>query len=41
MLRQLHALPGLIAALLVMVLAISGAILSVNPALEQIGRAHV
>lgn len=36
MLRQLHALPGLIAALLVMVLAISGAILSVNPALERL-----
>ncbi|WP_348748011.1 PepSY domain-containing protein [Pseudomonas rhodesiae] len=36
MLRQLHSLPGLIVALLVMVLAISGAILSVNPALERL-----
>ncbi|RON24596.1 nitric oxide synthase [Pseudomonas brassicacearum] len=36
MLRQSHSLPGLIAALLVMLLAISGAILSVNPALERL-----
>ncbi|MBF6039744.1 PepSY domain-containing protein [Pseudomonas sp. P154a] len=36
MLRQFHSLPGLIAALLVMVLAISGAILSVDPALERL-----
>ncbi|MDO8696339.1 MAG: PepSY domain-containing protein [Pseudomonas sp.] len=36
MLRQLHSLPGLIAALLVMLLAISGAILSINPALERL-----
>lgn len=36
MLRQLHALPGLIAALLVMLLAVSGAILSVDPALERL-----
>ena len=36
MLRQLHSLPGLIAALLVMILAISGAILSVDPALERL-----
>ncbi|CAI8988006.1 PepSY domain-containing protein [Pseudomonas serboccidentalis] len=36
MLRQFHSLPGLIAALLVMLLAISGAILSVNPALERL-----
>lgn len=36
MLRQFHSLPGLIAALLVMVLAISGAILSVEPALERL-----
>lgn len=35
MLRQLHAWPGLIAALLVMFLAISGGILSINPALER------
>lgn len=36
MLRQLHSLSGLIAALLVMVLAISGGILSVDPALERL-----
>ncbi|EZI28080.1 PepSY domain-containing protein [Pseudomonas extremaustralis] len=36
MLRQFHSLPGLIAALLVMLLAISGAVLSVNPALERL-----
>ncbi|MEN5301078.1 PepSY domain-containing protein [Pseudomonas sp. TWI628] len=36
MLRRFHSLPGLIAALLVMVLAISGAILSVQPALERL-----
>ena len=36
MLRQSHSLPGLIAALLVMLLAISGAILSINPALERL-----
>ncbi|BBP53123.1 NADPH flavoprotein [Pseudomonas sp. St386] len=36
MLRQLHSLPGLIAALLVMLLAISGATLSVDPALERL-----
>lgn len=36
MLRQSHSLPGLIAALLVMLLAISGAILSVDPALERL-----
>ncbi len=36
MLRKLHSLPGLIAALLVMVLAVSGAVLSVNPALERL-----
>jgi len=36
MLRQFHSLPGLIAALLVMVLAISGAVLSVEPALERL-----
>ncbi|MHC8376710.1 PepSY domain-containing protein [Pseudomonas sp. MDT1-16] len=36
MLRQFHSLPGLIAALLVMLLAISGAILSVDPALERL-----
>jgi len=36
MLRRLHSLPGLFAALLVMLLAISGAVLSVNPALERL-----
>lgn len=36
MLRQLHSLPGLIAALFLLVLAISGAILSANPALERL-----
>jgi sulfite reductase (NADPH) flavoprotein alpha-component len=37
MLRRLHSLPGLIAALLLAVLAFSGAILSINPALERGG----
>ncbi|MDA7088292.1 PepSY domain-containing protein [Pseudomonas sp. SA3-5] len=36
MLRQLHSLPGLLAALLVMLLALSGGVLSVNPALERL-----
>jgi sulfite reductase (NADPH) flavoprotein alpha-component len=36
MLRRFHSLPGLIAALLVMLLAISGAILSVDPVLERL-----
>jgi sulfite reductase (NADPH) flavoprotein alpha-component len=36
MLRQLHSLPGLFAALLVMLLALSGAVLSINPALERL-----
>lgn len=35
MLRQIHSLPGLILALVVMVLAMSGAILSLEPALER------
>ncbi|HSH49009.1 MAG TPA: PepSY-associated TM helix domain-containing protein, partial [Halomonas sp.] len=35
MLRQLHSLPGLIAALLAIVLTVSGAILSLDPALER------
>lgn len=35
MLRQLHSLPGLVAAVLVAVLAVSGAVLSVSPALER------
>ncbi|NBF06307.1 nitric oxide synthase [Pseudomonas sp. Fl5BN2] len=36
MLRSLHAIPGLIAAVLVMLLAISGATLALNPALEHL-----
>jgi sulfite reductase (NADPH) flavoprotein alpha-component len=36
MLRQFHSLPGLFAALLLLVLALSGAILSVDPALERL-----
>lgn len=36
MLRQLHSLPGLIAALFVIALSVTGAILSVNPALERV-----
>lgn len=36
MLRQFHSLPGLVAALLVILLAISGAILSIDPALERL-----
>lgn len=35
MLRKLHSLPGLIAALLLVVLALSGVILSLSPALER------
>ena len=35
MLRQIHSLPGLVAALLIAVLAITGAILSVDPVLER------
>lgn len=37
MLRQAHSLPGLITALLLTVLAISGVILSAGPALERLG----
>ena len=37
MLRQTHSLPGLIAALLVAVLAVTGAILSLDPVLERAG----
>ncbi|WP_295872583.1 PepSY domain-containing protein [uncultured Zhongshania sp.] len=37
MLRRLHSLPGLFAALLLLVIATSGAILSLNPALERAG----
>ncbi|MDP9513505.1 PepSY domain-containing protein [Pseudomonas protegens] len=36
MLRSLHSIPGLLAALLVMLLAISGATLALNPALERL-----
>ena len=36
MLRQLHSLLGLIAALLLLVLAISGAILSLDPTLDRL-----
>ena len=36
MLRQFHSIPGLIAALLVMVLAISGAILAVEPTMDRL-----
>ncbi len=35
MLRRIHALPGLIAALLLVVLAVTGVILSLDPVLEQ------
>ena len=41
MLRQLHKFPGLLAALLVSVLALSGAVLSVFPALERSGTVTV
>ena len=37
MLRQTHSLPALIAALLLAVMAITGAILSLNPAIERLG----
>lgn len=36
MLRQLHSLPGLIAAVFAIVLGVTGAILSLNPALERV-----
>ena len=35
MLRRIHSVPGLIAAVLVSVLALTGVILSINPALER------
>ena len=35
MLRRLHSLPGLFAALFLIVLATSGAVLSLSPALER------
>lgn len=37
MLRQFHSLPGLISALLVILLGVTGALLSVNPALDRFG----
>ena len=37
MLRKLHSLPGLIAALLLVVLAVSGVLLSLEPARERLG----
>lgn len=41
MLRHLHSFPGLLAGLLVAVIALSGAVLSVNPALERIASGHL
>src|SRR5690554_4558549 len=35
MLRQLHSFPGLIAALFVILLSVTGAILALNPVLER------
>lgn len=35
MLRRIHSLPGLIAAVVVSILALTGAILAINPALER------
>lgn len=37
MLRKLHSWPGLVAALLLLVLATSGVVLSVVPAIERAG----
>lgn len=37
MVRQFHSLPGLISALLIMLLGITGAILSLDPALDRLG----
>jgi sulfite reductase (NADPH) flavoprotein alpha-component len=37
MLRKIHSLPGLISALLIMLLGITGAVLSVDPAIERLG----
>ena len=36
MLRQFHSMPGLIGSLLVVVLALTGAILSISPAQERL-----
>lgn len=41
MLRQIHSLPGLVAALLVAVLALTGAVLSIQPALERLAAPSV
>lgn len=37
MLRQLHSLPGLFAALFVILLAVTGAVMSVQPVLDRLG----
>ena len=37
MLRRIHSLPGLIAAVVVSILALTGAVLAINPALERAG----
>lgn len=37
MLRQIHSLPGLLAGLLVVVMAVTGAVLSLDPAIERAG----
>ncbi|GAB3402426.1 PepSY domain-containing protein [Massilia agilis] len=37
MLRKIHSLPGLIAALLIVLLGITGAVLSVDPAIDRLG----
>jgi sulfite reductase (NADPH) flavoprotein alpha-component len=34
MLRKLHSVPGLIAAIVLTVMALSGTVLSINPAVE-------
>ena len=36
MLRQLHSLPGLIAAVFAILLGVTGAIVSLDPALERV-----
>lgn len=41
MLRQIHSLPGLVAAVLVAVLALTGAVLSVQPVLERLAAPSV
>ena len=41
MLRRLHSLPGLAFAVLLMVIAVSGAVLSVNPALDRLANPAV